>query len=100
MQEPCSTPYNADTKPGLIARLDSLSKAVLRELKKQGFSGKRAKAERLLNMRFDGTDTALMIKCEGDEVEDEDFEKAFKREYKNEFGFLLESKIMVDDVKV
>jgi len=41
-----------------------------------------------------------MIKCNEEEAKTEDFDKAFKREYKNEFGFLLESRIMVDDVKV
>jgi 5-oxoprolinase (ATP-hydrolysing) len=64
------------------------------ELKRQGFED-----ERMLNMRFEGMDTALMELCEGNEVETEDFEAAFKTEYK-EFGFLLESKIVVDDVKV
>lgn len=53
-------------------------------------------------MRFEGTDTALMVlpsKEDGDGQED--FEAAFKRVYKSEFGFLLETKtITVDDVKV
>lgn len=78
-------------------RLDALTHKVLSELEKQGFKGKQARVERLLNMRFDGSDTALMIKCDSD---DQDFEAAFKREYKDEFGFLLESKIDVDDIKV
>ena len=64
--------------------------------------------ERMLNMRFDGTDTALMIlpnpdeRIEGDGQEGgEDFLKAFKRTYKSEFGFLLEGKtVIVDDIKV
>jgi N-methylhydantoinase A/oxoprolinase/acetone carboxylase beta subunit len=55
-----------------------------------------------LNMRFEGTDTALMVlpeKTDGDGKED--FEAAFKRAYKAEFGFLLETKtIIVDDIKV
>lgn len=63
----------------------------------------------MLNMRFDGTDTAIMvlpsveygeISGESDELV-EDFEKAFKRMYKAEFGFLLDTKnIVVDDLKV
>ena len=62
------------------------------------------RVERMLNMRFEGTDTALMVLPEGDEKageEGEDFLKAFRRTYKNEFGFLLEGKtIVVDDIKV
>lgn len=38
---------------------------------------------------------------DGDGEKQEDFEKAFKRMYKSEFGFLLDSKnIVVDDLKV
>lgn len=53
-------------------------------------------------MRFEGTDTALMVlPGDGDGDGQEDFEAAFKRVYKTEFGFLLETKsIIVDDVKV
>ena len=61
-------------------------------------------------MRFEGTDTALMVvtdKKDGDddddkeELEEEDFEAAFKKLYKSEFGFLLDTKsIIVDDIKV
>jgi 5-oxoprolinase (ATP-hydrolysing) len=54
----------------------------------------------MLNMRFEGTDTALMVRCAEDEKENEEFDRAFRREYKNEFGFLLEARIVVDDVKV
>lgn len=100
-QEPTSTSFAEDTKSRLIGRLDVLTRQVLSELEKQGFRGKQAHVERLLNMRFDGSDTALMIKCApGQEEQDQNFEAAFKREYKNEFGFLLESKVVVDDIKV
>lgn len=47
-------------------------------------------------MRYDGSDTALMISDEGSG----DYEKEFKRAYKEEFGFLLSKNIVVDDVKV
>lgn len=47
-------------------------------------------------MRYDGSDTALMISNEGSG----DYEKEFKRAYKEEFGFLLNKNIVVDDVKV
>lgn len=47
-------------------------------------------------MRFDGTDTALLVKAGGDQ----DFEEEFKKTYLQEFGFLLNSRVMVDDVNV
>lgn len=75
---------------------------VREELRKQGFEGHRVHFERMLNMRFEGTDTALMVlPTEGDGDGQEDFEAAFKRIYRSEFGFLLDTKsIIVDDIKV
>ena len=58
----------------------------------------------MLNMRFDGTDTALMVlpgENEKGEDGEPDYLEAFRRAYKEEFGFLLDTKrIMVDDIKV
>lgn len=49
-------------------------------------------------MRFDGTDTALMVLEKDGEGS---FETEFKKQYKAEFGFLLEEKnIIIDDIKV
>lgn len=79
-----------------------MSDDVREELRKQGFEGDRVHFERMLNMRFEGTDTALMVlPTEADGDGQEDFETAFKRVYKSEFGFLLDTKsIIVDDLKV
>lgn len=102
LQEPCSTFYTPQNVPTLKSRLDKMTKDVRAELEKQGFEEHRIHVERMLNMRFEGTDTALMVlPAEGDGNGDEDFEAAFKRVYKSEFGFLLETKvIIVDDIKV
>ena len=72
------------------------------ELKKQGFEERHTHVERMLNMRFEGTDTALMVLPNANDGDvKEDFEAAFKRTYKSEFGFLLETKgVIVDDIKV
>lgn len=88
--------------PSLISRLDKLTQDVHSELQKQGFDDNHIHIERMLNMRFDGTDTALMVLPHAEDGDGkEDFEAAFKRVYKSEFGFLLETKsIVVDDIKV
>ncbi|MDD9898074.1 MAG: hydantoinase B/oxoprolinase family protein, partial [Candidatus Melainabacteria bacterium] len=50
-----------------------------------------------LNLRYQGTDTQLMI----EEPEDGDYAKVFKQRYKQEFGFDLEDReILVDDIRV
>ncbi|KIM63244.1 hypothetical protein SCLCIDRAFT_15597 [Scleroderma citrinum Foug A] len=102
LQEPSSTFYSNSTKPSLLARLDKLTNDVRAELARQGFEGDRVQVERMLNMRFEGTDTALMVLPGlNDGHGDEDFEAAFKKVYRAEFGFLLETKgIIVDDIKV
>ncbi|KAJ7223032.1 Hydantoinase/oxoprolinase-domain-containing protein [Mycena pura] len=102
LQEPSSTFYSSNTRQSLIARLDKLTADVQRELGRQGFEPGRISVERMLNMRFDGTDTALMVlPTPSDGDGEEDFEAAFMRVYKSEFGFLLETKsVIVDDIKV
>lgn len=102
LQEPSSTFYSSSTRASLVARMDKLTSDVREELARQGFEGDRVIVERMLNMRFEGTDTALMVlPLANDGDGKEDFEAAFKRAYKSEFGFLLETKtIIVDDVKV
>ena len=103
LQAPSSTFYNDNNITELKSRLDKMEAEVREELKKQGFEDNRVKVERMLNMRFEGTDTALMVLPGEDEKDGdhEDFLKAFKRAYKNEFGFLLDGKtIVVDDIKV
>ncbi|KAG9312757.1 Hydantoinase/oxoprolinase-domain-containing protein [Chiua virens] len=102
LQEPSSTFYSTSSRASLLARLDKLTSNVREELARQGFEGDRMVVERMLNMRFEGTDTALMVLPNANDGDGkEDFEAAFKRVYKSEFGFLLETKtIIVDDVKV
>lgn len=101
LQEPSSAFYSSSTRADLLARLDKLASDVRKELARQGFEGDRVVVERMLNMRFEGTDTALMVLPNAEDGDrQEDFEAAFKRVYKSEFGFLLETKmIIVDDVK-
>ncbi len=102
LQEPCSTFYTPQNVPGLVTRLDKLTEGVRTELTAQGFDADHIHIERMLNMRFEGTDTALMVLPHADDGHGkEDFEAAFKRVYMTEFGFLLQTKgIIVDDIKV
>ena len=84
----------------LTSRLDALTDSTRKELEKQGFPAERIRIERMLNMRFDGTDTALMVLPEASEKE-ADYLGAFRRAYRAEFGFLLdEARVVVDDIKV
>ncbi len=100
IQEPASTFYTAENVPTLSSRLDVLTDATRKELAKQGFAPEHIRVERMLNMRFNGTDTALMVLPEAGEGT-EDYLGGFRRAYKAEFGFLLdEARVVVDDIKV
>lgn len=66
-------------------------------LEQQGFSAQEIQHLRFLNLRYQGTDTALMIV----EPQNKDFEASFVESYKREFGFFLKDReILVDNVRV
>jgi 5-oxoprolinase (ATP-hydrolysing) len=60
-QEPSSSLYNDSTLTALHARLDVLQTRVADELLRQGFTRNQVKLERMLHMRFNGSDTSLMM---------------------------------------
>ncbi|SPC63107.1 related to 5-oxoprolinase [Ustilago sp. UG-2017b] len=101
-QEPCSETWEgaeSDAKRRIEKRVNQLREKVQEELKTQGFKEDRIELQTLLNLRYEGTDTALMT------LQPEnggwDFERVFVEKYKQEFGFVLEDKnIIVDDVRV
>ena len=77
------------------------------KLKDQGFNHKSIVFEEYLNMRYRGTESALMIvRPNGDEArnyfdgDDWAFGKAFVKQHEHEFGFTLPDRdIIVDDVR-
>lgn len=115
-QEPCAAIFGDDTISDLSKRLDSVGVRVSAELERQGFKADQIKLDRMLHMRFNGSDTSLMmyvnlslpvlantrsrLLTSSSEPSDSDWATAFKAAYKTEFGFLLESEIVVDDIKV
>eukprot|EP00873_Tetraselmis_striata_P028673 jgi/Tetstr1/448937/TSEL_036163.t1 len=81
----------------LRARLDKLEAEARAKLTSQGFTPSQIGAERFLNLRYDGTDVAVMVATPADG----NFKSAFDAEYKREFGFVLENRrILADDVRV
>ena len=96
-----------DVKQQLRKKMEELKDASTKKLKDQGFSQDSIVFEEYLNMRYRGTESALMIvKPEKAEVEKEfngddwAFGKAFVKQHEQEFGFTLpERDIIVDDVR-
>lgn len=88
-----------------MAKLKDKSRATLRE---QGFEESEVVFEEYLNMRYRGTESALMIVKPSEQEAKESFNgsdwefgKAFVKQHRYEFGFTLDDRdVIVDDVRV
>lgn len=84
-------------------RLAQLSKKAVDKLIEQGYESKDIKVEKYINLRYDGTDTAVMIEEPTDNPDRSHlpYADAFKSHYRREFGFDLEGRdILIDDYRV
>lgn len=86
----------------LEPRFRELEARALAALTQQGFAAADVACERFLNLRYDGTDTALMTARPDGEAGgvDEDYGAAFVERYRREFGFTLDRPLLVDDLRV
>jgi len=83
----------------LESRFAALEARAVASLVSQGFAAADVACERFLNLRYDGTDTALMTArpASGDR---DDYGAAFVERYRREFGFTLDRRLLVDDLRV
>ncbi|KZZ94506.1 Hydantoinase/oxoprolinase [Ascosphaera apis ARSEF 7405] len=97
-QEPANEIYNADTLPKLQTRLEELKGRVMKQLIDQKVHQEDITYECYLNMRYQGTETAIMVR----EPFSGDFKKEFQKTHLREFAFVFpESRpIFVDDIRV
>lgn len=112
-QEPAKEVYAVSTSSGFDekqdlsattreARLGYLSEKAHASLMKQGYPKDSIVVEKYLNMRYDGTDNAIMIR-ENDNNDGVSlpFARTFVEQYYREFGFELEGRdILIDDFRV
>lgn len=109
-QEPESQVWDdkGRTKEALSRKMAELKSRSTKKLKDQGFVDESIVFEEYLNMRYRGTESALMvIRPSIDEAQKEydnddwAFGKAFIKQHEQEFGFTLPDRdIVVDDVRV
>ncbi|OKL57176.1 hypothetical protein UA08_07317 [Talaromyces atroroseus] len=98
-QEPEATSFSVEVIPRLEERFSRLKKAGVAGLVSQGFSESQIHHELFLNMRYQGSDTALMIAMPKSN-NFEDFGNAFAARHWQEFGFTQPREILIDDVRV
>ncbi|KAI1081168.1 Hydantoinase B/oxoprolinase-domain-containing protein [Whalleya microplaca] len=109
-QEPDSTVWQdkGSVVDELKAKMDKLKEKSRKALHDQGFADSEIVFEEYLNMRYRGTESALMIVKPSEEAakasyggEDWAFGSAFVDQHRYEFGFTLDDRdLIVDDVRV
>jgi len=96
-QQPCDLELSPDHRERIESDLERLAMACRQELRQQQVDESLIEVRRYLNLRYQGTDTQLMIA----RPEDGDYARAFVSAYRREFGFVLENRpIVVDDIRV
>lgn len=96
-RSPCALIYSKENLDIFASELDKLQVKSVDALRKQRITEKRVASERYLNMRFQGSDTPLMIQ----ETPGTDFLDAFKEAHQQQFGFLPVGRdVIIDDYRV
>lgn len=108
-QEPESRTWADDqeSRKPLQEKMEELKKRSTAVLKEQGFSEDKIEFEEYLNMRYRGTESALMIAKPTASEAKKDFDgddwafgKVFEKQHEQEFGFTFpDREIVVDDVR-
>ena len=96
-QEPAAITFSNEVLDEIQTRLTSLSSRGAKDLETQGFDAKSTHHEPFLNMRYQGSDTTLMIPVSGNLGQ---AGAAFTKRHTQEFGFSQSRNILVDDVRV
>lgn len=99
LQEPCFILLKGfESMPKVQEKLDGLVEKARKSLTIQGFTDSHIVVEKYLNLRYEGTETSLMVMQKDGQWE---FEKWFSEAHQREFGFSFSDKdIIVDDVRV
>ncbi len=96
-QKPSSAVLGTDALPAMEKQIEALRSQAFTALAEQGFGPDDMAYTAFLNLRYQGTDTALMIP----RPEDDNYAGAFRETYRREFGFnLTDREILIDDIRV
>lgn len=96
-QEPSSKTYDEETASHFANRLNALSEQAELALAVQNIARDSIHTETFLNMRYQGSDSQLMVPSS----KDGNFLSSFESSHMREFGFKDKSrKVIVDDIRV
>lgn len=94
-QEPSAAEY-LGAQSLVESKVSTLISRSSDKLRQQGFTEKQLKHEVFLNMRYEGSDTSLMIL----KPNDGDFLSAFVERHRREFNFTFDRPVLIDDIRV
>ncbi|TPX35072.1 hypothetical protein SmJEL517_g02480 [Synchytrium microbalum] len=98
VQEPSAITFETKNLAYIQTRAAALTKDCVAELKRQGFPSELIIPEVHLNLRYQGTDAAMMTLKPTDSW---DLKTEFVNQYQQEFGFTLPDRdIIVDDIRI
>ncbi|KAL1833248.1 hypothetical protein DCAR_0103321 [Daucus carota subsp. sativus] len=102
VQEPYSAIYGPESVKEASRRETILLKQVKQKLQEQGFKSENITTETYLNLRYEGTDTAIMVKRQiNSEGSGDDYAVEFVKLFQQEYGFKLQNRnILISDVRV
>ncbi|KAI8924480.1 Hydantoinase B/oxoprolinase-domain-containing protein [Entophlyctis helioformis] len=101
VQEPSAFELVAGQLDRIKERVAALSSQATQVLSKQGFKHSQIENQVYLNLRYQGTDNAMMTLKPSDSADNWDFASAFVAQYQQEFGFTLPDRAThVDDIRV
>ena len=97
-QAPCALVYGAAVTAALENKFAALEAAASEALVAQGVGAAAVRLERYLNLRYDGTDNAIMVRAPADG----DYAAAMRAAFVREYGFELSDgrQLLVDDARV
>ncbi|KAE9613462.1 putative 5-oxoprolinase (ATP-hydrolyzing) [Lupinus albus] len=101
-QEPYSAIYGGESIIEASRREGVLLGQVKQKLQSQGFNEGNISTETYLNLRYEGTDTAIMVKRQiAEDGQSHDYATEFVRLFQQEYGFKLQNRnIVICDVRV
>ncbi|CAI9761646.1 unnamed protein product [Fraxinus pennsylvanica] len=101
-QEPYASIYGPESLLEASYREATLLEQVKQKLQLQGFIEENITTETYLNLRYEGTDTAIMVKYPiNDDGSTGDYAVEFVKLFQQEYGFKLEKRnILISDVRV
>ena len=100
-QQPAAGNLNQESLNRFSATLLKLCREAAADLESQGFAADKISTTCYLNLRYQGTDTALMVAAPDLDLKAFDFAGSFAALYRREFGFTLQQReIVVDDLRV